>query len=631
MTDVKVMSVTFLLPAGRSRDRDRFSHGSDVPHDCVSQMEIIIVNNLQGNQSSACVWHEKHSSSDTLQQVTKIPHNLKFDPIRGPHEVFSGASSEERCRPTSMLDCGAWRGCEFGIGPRLNHFVCCLVELLCILNPLSPSPTCETPRQTMRTCHQHNSNGTGDGAGMPWCTCTDQMLPSHVEPQQLLSLTNSKTRKSFFRSLGAVLSCNWEIQLWLSFRQALSTWCNVVGTWEWRHWNIGTIVLTTETSASSQTWPCMGQPLSVGQALWIPFWISQVFIAASFLLQDGSAHVPTGSFPADSHNVVSFWQVGSASCRDWLCSCWAQQEDESRAASSHCFLFQCMSVFADIHFLLFISIWIWISIKSFVCKQKLTIHSKMLCFQEDELLSFLMSFFTSVFDSSGFERAVFDFKFFQRSQKWICLLAHCSAHANCMQFVEVWHLSFCNCEHMWPKTSSKQHFSIWMFIFGRCSWQCLRIHHWDQWLVDWLESSDDWSWNSLLQRFFGMIDCCFKMEFSPIMVATCNQTNQHDCKMQTNACHDWIHHFGQQWLNWLFGNLMPPLTTFVTFSLCWARCRSWLTENIKWLTVKTHCCWHSDDSDQSNGKADMPKFAKWRAMHANLWLHHFGQQKWKLC
>ena len=55
MTDVKVMSVTFLLPAGRSRDRDRFSHGSDVPHDCVSQMEIIIVNNLQGNQSSACV------------------------------------------------------------------------------------------------------------------------------------------------------------------------------------------------------------------------------------------------------------------------------------------------------------------------------------------------------------------------------------------------------------------------------------------------------------------------------------------------------------------------------------------------------------------------------------------------
>jgi len=37
MTDVKVMSVTFLLPAGRSRDRDRFSHGSDVPHDYVSQ------------------------------------------------------------------------------------------------------------------------------------------------------------------------------------------------------------------------------------------------------------------------------------------------------------------------------------------------------------------------------------------------------------------------------------------------------------------------------------------------------------------------------------------------------------------------------------------------------------------
>jgi len=31
------MSVTFLLPAGRSRDRDRFSHGSDVPYDYVSQ------------------------------------------------------------------------------------------------------------------------------------------------------------------------------------------------------------------------------------------------------------------------------------------------------------------------------------------------------------------------------------------------------------------------------------------------------------------------------------------------------------------------------------------------------------------------------------------------------------------
>jgi len=37
MTDVKVMSVTFLLPAGRSRDHDRFSHGSDVPYDYVSQ------------------------------------------------------------------------------------------------------------------------------------------------------------------------------------------------------------------------------------------------------------------------------------------------------------------------------------------------------------------------------------------------------------------------------------------------------------------------------------------------------------------------------------------------------------------------------------------------------------------
>jgi len=40
MTDVKVMSVTFLLPAGRSRDRDRFSHGSDVPHDYISQLAL---------------------------------------------------------------------------------------------------------------------------------------------------------------------------------------------------------------------------------------------------------------------------------------------------------------------------------------------------------------------------------------------------------------------------------------------------------------------------------------------------------------------------------------------------------------------------------------------------------------
>lgn len=36
MTDVKVMSVTFLLPAEGSRDRDRFSHGSDVPYDYIS-------------------------------------------------------------------------------------------------------------------------------------------------------------------------------------------------------------------------------------------------------------------------------------------------------------------------------------------------------------------------------------------------------------------------------------------------------------------------------------------------------------------------------------------------------------------------------------------------------------------
>jgi len=40
MTDVKVMSVTFLLSAGRSRDRDRFSHGSDVPHDHISQNDV---------------------------------------------------------------------------------------------------------------------------------------------------------------------------------------------------------------------------------------------------------------------------------------------------------------------------------------------------------------------------------------------------------------------------------------------------------------------------------------------------------------------------------------------------------------------------------------------------------------
>ena len=42
MTDVKVMSVTFLLPAGRSRDRDRFSHGSDVPYDYISPIAVKI-------------------------------------------------------------------------------------------------------------------------------------------------------------------------------------------------------------------------------------------------------------------------------------------------------------------------------------------------------------------------------------------------------------------------------------------------------------------------------------------------------------------------------------------------------------------------------------------------------------
>jgi len=31
------------LPAGRSRDRDRFSHGSDVPYDYVSQIRLMLL------------------------------------------------------------------------------------------------------------------------------------------------------------------------------------------------------------------------------------------------------------------------------------------------------------------------------------------------------------------------------------------------------------------------------------------------------------------------------------------------------------------------------------------------------------------------------------------------------------
>jgi len=69
MTDVKVMSVTFLLPAGRSRDRDRFSHGSDVPYDYISQ----VVNNHEmifddeeedtGGNDNPSISAQTHSSS----------------------------------------------------------------------------------------------------------------------------------------------------------------------------------------------------------------------------------------------------------------------------------------------------------------------------------------------------------------------------------------------------------------------------------------------------------------------------------------------------------------------------------------------------------------------------------------
>jgi len=59
MTDVKVMSVTFLLPAGRSRDRDRFSHGSDVPHGYVSHY-------LQFTYS---IWSDKSRSIKKLHST----------------------------------------------------------------------------------------------------------------------------------------------------------------------------------------------------------------------------------------------------------------------------------------------------------------------------------------------------------------------------------------------------------------------------------------------------------------------------------------------------------------------------------------------------------------------------------
>jgi len=70
MTDVKVMSVTFLLSAGRSRDRDRFSHGSDVPYDYISQVDCI----------------EKDSTWDGIWTFEKILTHQKAKPGDKNHQ-----------------------------------------------------------------------------------------------------------------------------------------------------------------------------------------------------------------------------------------------------------------------------------------------------------------------------------------------------------------------------------------------------------------------------------------------------------------------------------------------------------------------------------------------------------------
>jgi len=74
------MSVTFLLPAGRSRDRDRVSHGSDVLHDYVSQsqlgfsMTIFLSPNPTAFLCSDSKWQKK-TTCMTLQTWFECMHS----------------------------------------------------------------------------------------------------------------------------------------------------------------------------------------------------------------------------------------------------------------------------------------------------------------------------------------------------------------------------------------------------------------------------------------------------------------------------------------------------------------------------------------------------------------------------
>ena len=113
MTDVKVMSVTFLLNV--PRDRDRFSHGSDVPYDYISQAWILFCN---------------LSQCDALNLICTIPIQQHFPPF----EVSSQHRSKHFPRfrwhslsPSKILS-GKWHRSLKSLQPSVQ---CCNLAWLC--------------------------------------------------------------------------------------------------------------------------------------------------------------------------------------------------------------------------------------------------------------------------------------------------------------------------------------------------------------------------------------------------------------------------------------------------------------------------------------------------------------------
>jgi len=102
MTDDRCQGHVSHVPVERSRDRDRFSHGSDVPHDCVSQDQPIL---SHGSQTR----HDCFSFSDDVGNghlKNKIWAAVGLPPHASPPQQQTSVSVASSNGTTTMASSG---------------------------------------------------------------------------------------------------------------------------------------------------------------------------------------------------------------------------------------------------------------------------------------------------------------------------------------------------------------------------------------------------------------------------------------------------------------------------------------------------------------------------------------------